>query len=104
MWTPNHEDIKGVQGAGCKIKVVKRRFKDQEDAGTTPEDENGIEGAGGAAAAPAAGAAEAAPPAGREEPPAAAAVAAAAAQRCCGCGCCCCCPQPIRKGGWKGQA
>jgi hypothetical protein len=35
MWTPNYEDIKGVQGAGCKTnltKIVKRRFKDQEDA------------------------------------------------------------------------
>ncbi len=93
MWTPNYEDIKGVEGAGCKTKIVKRRFQDQEDAGTMPEDENSIEGAGGAAAAPAAGAAEAAPPAGGKEPP-------------CSCGCGCCCgrgPQPIRKGGGKGQ-
>jgi hypothetical protein len=79
MWTPNYKDIKGVQGAGGKTKIVKLRFQDQEDAGTTPEDENGIEGAGGGAAAPAAGAAEAAPPAGGEQPAAAAAAAAPAA-------------------------
>ncbi len=48
MWTPNYEDIKGVQGACCKTKIVKRRFQDQEDARTTPGDENGIEGTGGA--------------------------------------------------------
>ncbi len=62
--TAYYEDIKGVQGASCypKTKIVKRRFKDQEDAGTTPKDEAGIEDAGGAAAAPAAGAAAAAPP------------------------------------------
>ncbi len=42
MWTPNHEDIKGVQGAGCKTKIVKRRFQDQEDTRTTPEDGNSI--------------------------------------------------------------
>ncbi len=57
------ETIKWVQGASRKTKIVKCRFQDQEDAETTPEDENGIEGAGAAAAAPAAGAAEAAPPA-----------------------------------------
>jgi hypothetical protein len=69
---------RGVQGAGCKTKIVKRRFQDQEDARTTPEDENSIEGACCVAAAPAAGAAEAAPPTGGEEPPAAAVAAAAA--------------------------
>jgi hypothetical protein len=79
MWTPNYEDIKAVQGASCKTKIVKHRFQDHDDIGTTPEDENGIEGAGGAAAAPAAGAAAAAPPAGGEEPAAAAAAAATAA-------------------------
>jgi hypothetical protein len=64
--TAYYEDIKGVQGASGypKTKIVKRRFEDQEDAGTTPKDEAGIEDAGGAAAAPAAGAAAAAPPAG----------------------------------------
>ncbi len=64
MWTPNYEDIKGVQGASGKTKIVKRQFQVQEDAWTTPEDENCIEGSGYAAAAPAAGAAEDAPPAG----------------------------------------
>ncbi len=52
---PNYEDIKWVQGTSGKTKIVKCRFQDQEDAGTTPEDENGIESRGGAAAAPAAG-------------------------------------------------
>ena len=79
MWTQNYEDIKWVQGTRGKTKIVKCRFQDQEDTGTTPEDENSIEGAGGAAAMPAAGAAEAAPRACGEEPPAAAAAAAAAA-------------------------
>ncbi len=65
--TAYDEDIKRVQGANCargypKTKIVKSRFEDQEDAGTTPKDEAGIEDAGGAAAAPAAGAAAAAPP------------------------------------------
>jgi hypothetical protein len=57
--TAFYEDIKGVQGASCcpKTKMVKRQFKDQEDAGTTPQDETGIDDAGGAASAPAAGAA-----------------------------------------------
>jgi hypothetical protein len=57
--TAFYEDIKGVQGASCcpKTKMVKRQFEDQEDAGTTPQDETGIDDAGGAAAAPAAGAA-----------------------------------------------
>jgi hypothetical protein len=57
--TAFYEDIKGVQGASCcpKTKMVKRQFEDQEDAGTTPQDETGIDNAGGAAAAPAAGAA-----------------------------------------------
>ena len=73
MWTQNYEDIKWVQGASGKTKIVKCRFQDQEDAGRTPEDENCIEGAVGAAATPAAGAAEAAPPACWEEPPAPAA-------------------------------
>ncbi len=49
---------------------MKRRFKDQEDAGTTPKNEAGIgrgqrrrsAGPGAAAAAPPAGAAAAAPP------------------------------------------
>jgi hypothetical protein len=50
MWTLNYEDIKGVQGASSKTKIVKRRFQDQEDARTTPEDENCIKGAGSAAA------------------------------------------------------
>ena len=62
MWTQNNENIKWVQGASVKTKIVKCRFQDQKDAGTTPEDENGIDGAGGAAATLAAGAAEAAPP------------------------------------------
>ena len=77
MWTQNYENIKWVQGASVKTKIVKCRFQDQEDAGTTPEDENSIEVAGGAAAAatPAAGAAEAAPPAGGEETAAAPAFA-----------------------------
>ena len=79
MWTQNSKDIKWIQGASGKTKIVKCRFQDQEDAGTTPEDGNSIEGAGGTAATPAAGAAEAAPPARGEEPPAAAAAAAAAA-------------------------
>ena len=78
MWTQNYEDIKWVQGASGKTKIVKCRFQDKEDAGTTPEDENSIEGAGGTAATPAAGAAEAAPPACGEEPPAAAVAATAA--------------------------
>ena len=80
----------GHQGAGFKTKIVKHRFHNQDTAGTTPEDENGIEGPGGAAAAPA----EAAPPTGEEEPPA------------CGWGWgwgCGCGPQPIRKGSVKGQ-
>ena len=67
MWTQNYENIKLVQGASVKTNIVKCRFQDQEDAGTPPEDENSIEGAGGAAATPAAGAAEAAPPACGEE-------------------------------------
>ena len=92
MWTQNYENIKWVQGASVKTKIVKCRFQDQEDAGTTPEDENSIEGAGGAAATPAAGAAEAAPPACGEEPPAAAAAAAAAAS-----------PNPPEKAEGKGQ-
>ncbi len=75
---PNYEDIKWVQGVSGKTKIVKCQFQYQEDAGTTPEDENSIEGMG-AAAALAAGAAEAAPPACGELPPAAAAAAAASA-------------------------
>ena len=94
MWTQIYEDIKWVQSASGKTKIVKCRFKDQEDAGTTPEDENGIEGASGAAAAPAAGAAEAAPPACGEEPPVAAAAAAAAAAAS---------PSPLGKAGGKGR-
>ena len=37
--TALYEDIKGVQGAsGCpKTKILKRRFEDHEDAGTTPQ-------------------------------------------------------------------
>ena len=37
--TAFYENIKGVQGAsGCpKTKILKRRFEDHEDAGTTPE-------------------------------------------------------------------
>ena len=37
--TTYYEDIKGILGAsGCsKPKVVKRKFEDQEDAGTTPQ-------------------------------------------------------------------
>ena len=81
MWTQNYEDIKWVQGASVKTKLVKCRLQDQEDAGTTPEDENSIEGAGGAAH-----------PACGEEPPAAAAAAAAAAS-----------PNPPEKAGGKGQ-
>jgi hypothetical protein len=79
--TAYYEDIKGIQGAsGCpKSKNIKRRFEDQEDAGTTPEDEPGIADAGAAAAAPAAGAAEAAPPG--EEPPAAPAPVRAPAEQ-----------------------
>ncbi len=63
--TTFNEDIKGVQGSSCcpKTKMVKRRFEDQEDAGTTPQDETGIDDVGCATAAPAAGAAAAAPPA-----------------------------------------
>ncbi len=76
---PNYEEIKWVQGASGKTKIVKCQFQDQEDTGTTPEDENCIEGAGGAAAAPPASAAEATPPSCGEEPPAASAAAAAAA-------------------------
>jgi hypothetical protein len=63
MWMLNYEEIKWVQGARGKTKIVKCRFQDQEGTGTTPEDKNCIEGAGGGAAAPAAGAAEAAHPA-----------------------------------------
>jgi hypothetical protein len=57
--TAFYVDIKGVQGASCcpKTKMVKRQFENQEDAGTTPQDETGIDDAGGAASAPAAGAA-----------------------------------------------
>ncbi len=60
--TAYYEDIKGVKGAsGCpKTKIVKLLFKDQENSGTMPKDEAGIEDAGGAAAALAAGAATAA--------------------------------------------
>ena len=43
MGTQNYEDIKWIQGARGKTKIVK--CQDQESAGTTPEDENGIEGA-----------------------------------------------------------
>jgi len=48
--TAFYVDIKGVQGASCcpKTKMVKRQFEDQEDAGTTPQDETGIDDAGGA--------------------------------------------------------
>ncbi len=84
---PNYEDIKWVQGTSGKTKIVKCRFQDQEDAGTTPEDENGIESRGGAAA----GEAEAAPP------------HLQGGVFSCSCGCCCgWSPQPIWKGGGKG--
>ena len=75
--TAFYEDIKGVQGgSGCpKTKILKRLFKDQEDAEQRRKDEAGIEDASGAAAAPASGAAAAAPPAGGEEPAAAPAFA-----------------------------
>ncbi len=54
--TAFYEDIKEVQRARyCpKTKIVKSQFKDQEDAGTTPKDEAGIEDVGCAAAAQAA--------------------------------------------------
>ncbi len=79
-----YEDIRGVHGASScpKPKIVKRRFKDQDDAGTTPDEDASSEGAaaaasagaaaagaaaaGGAAAAPAEGAVAAAAPAGGE--------------------------------------
>ena len=77
--TAFYEDIKGVQGASCcpKIKVIKRRFADQDEA----EDDDGAAAADSsnlkepdavAAAAPAAATAAPAPA------PAAAAAAAAA--------------------------
>ncbi len=61
-----YKDIMGVQGVSGypKTKIVKPRFEDQGDAGTTPKDKAGIEDAGGGAAAPATGAAAAAPLAG----------------------------------------
>ena len=80
MWTQNYENIKWVQGASGKTKIVKCRFQDLDDAGTTPEDENSIEGAGGGRGC--------SPPACGEEPPAAAAAAAAAA-----------CPNPPERRG-----
>ena len=57
--TAFYVDIKGVQGASCcpKTKMVKHQFENHADAGTTPQDETGIDDAGGAASAPAAGAA-----------------------------------------------
>ncbi len=58
--TAFYDDIKGVQGAsGCpKTKIIKRRFEDREDAGTTPKDETSMSGtvtAPAAAAPPQAG-------------------------------------------------
>ena len=78
--TTYFEDIKRVHGAsGCpKPKIVKRRYADPDDAGSTP-DEDAVNDAAApldAAAAPAEGAAAAAAPAGGE---AAAAVVPAAA-------------------------
>ena len=89
-----HQVGSGRQRQDQESKIVKCRFQDQEDAGTTPEDENSIEGAGGAAATPAAGAAEAAPPACGEEPPAEAAAASAAAAAS---------PSPPEKAGGEGR-
>ncbi len=73
----NYEDIKGVQDArGChKTKIVKHQLEDQEDAGTTPDEDTSNEGAVAgaaepavAAAAPAEGETAAAAPAGGEAP------------------------------------
>ena len=77
--TTYFEDIKRVHGAsGCpKPKIVKRRYADPDDAGSTP-DEDAVNDAAApldAAAAPAEGAAAAAAPAGGEAAAAAAAPA-----------------------------
>jgi hypothetical protein len=62
--TTYFEDIKGVHGAsGCpKPKIVKRRFEDPDDAGSTQDEDAGNDAAPplAAAAGPAEGAAAAA--------------------------------------------
>ena len=60
--TTYYVDIMGVHGAsGCpKPKIIKRRFEDQDDAGTTPDEDAGDEAAAAQIAAAAAGGAAAA--------------------------------------------